>query len=98
MSAGKVLFCFSTGMAVGAFLGVLFAPEKGKGMEAGLKALKIKDDYIDEMKQKYDKVIDGISEKLDKVVTTVNEIADQTQAKLESAKLETRKSKELNLE
>ncbi|MDP4271350.1 MAG: YtxH domain-containing protein [Bacteroidota bacterium] len=94
MSTAKVIFYFSAGLVTGASLGVLFAPEKGKGMEAGSRILKMKDDYIDEWKQKFDDFIDGVSGKLEKVRETVNELANQAQSKLEGVKLETRKEHE----
>ena len=61
MSSGKVILGAIAGLATGAILGILFAPEKGK--DTRKKIAKKSKDSIDEIKSKYEDVIGGISSK-----------------------------------
>lgn len=61
MSAGKIVAAVLTGVAVGAALGILFAPEKGS--ETRRKIAKKGKDYADELGEKANEFMDGITEK-----------------------------------
>ena len=71
MSTGKVFLGVLTGMAAGAVLGVLFAPEKGKVTRKKIyrKGEDVKDkfdDFIDEISDRFDDVKDNVSELAEK--------------------------------
>lgn len=55
MSTKKVVFGVLAGIAVGALLGVLFAPDKGS--ETRKKVAKKGSDTIDDLKNKFDELI-----------------------------------------
>lgn len=63
MNTGKVVVVVLAGVAVGALIGVLFAPEKGS--ETRRKISDKGKDYSDAVKDKFNEFIDSISEKLE---------------------------------
>jgi gas vesicle protein len=65
MSSGKVLLGLLAGVAAGALLGVLFAPDKGTVTRK--KITKKGDEYADALKEKFNEYMDTISEKIDDV-------------------------------
>jgi gas vesicle protein len=65
MSSGKVVLGAIAGLATGAILGILFAPEKGK--DTRKKIAKKSKDSMDEMKAKYEGVIDTLSNKYESI-------------------------------
>lgn len=75
MSAGKFFVGVLSGLAAGAMLGVLFAPEKGKVTR---KKIYRKGEDV---KDKFDEFIDEISERFDDVKDNVSDIAEKGKAK-----------------
>lgn len=75
MDTGKVVLGALAGLAAGAVLGILFAPQKGK--DTRKKIASKSENYLDEMKDKYNGVIDSLTSKL-----------DMANSKLETAKKE----------
>ena len=65
MSSGKVLLGVLAGVAAGALLGVLFAPDKGTVTRK--KIYKKGDEYADALKEKFNEFMDTISEKIEDV-------------------------------
>ena len=65
MSSGKVLLGLLAGVATGALLGVLFAPDKGSVIRK--KISKKSDDYADALKEKFNEFMDNIYEKMEDV-------------------------------
>lgn len=61
MGSGKVLLGVLAGVAVGATLGILFAPDKGSATRK--KISKKGDEYTEELKEKFNEFLDSISEK-----------------------------------
>jgi gas vesicle protein len=63
MNTGKVLLGVLAGVATGALLGILFAPEKGT--KTRRKIMESGDDYVDELKSKFDDLVNSISHKFE---------------------------------
>jgi len=65
MSSGKVVLALLAGVAAGAVLGLLFAPEKGS--ETRKKLSGEGNDLKESMKEKFNEFLDDISEKYENV-------------------------------
>jgi gas vesicle protein len=63
MNSGKVLLGLLAGVAAGALLGVLFAPDKGSVTRK--KISNKADDYADALKEKFNEYMDTVSEKVE---------------------------------
>ena len=61
MSTGKVITGLVAGMAAGAILGILFAPDKGSNTRK--KIVSKGEDYADDVKEKFNDAIDAITDK-----------------------------------
>jgi len=61
MKSGKVFLGLLAGLATGAVLGILFAPDKGANTRK--KILDKGEGYADDVKEKFDDFLDTISEK-----------------------------------
>ena len=61
MSTGKVLLGVLAGVAVGAALGIIFAPDKGSATRK--KISKKSDQFADELVGKFNEFIEGLNEK-----------------------------------
>jgi len=83
MSAGKVLLGVLAGVAAGALLGVLFAPDKGWNTRK--RIAKKADDYMDGIREKFEELIDTVSEKMEDVKDQVSEFAEQEMPKTAKA-------------
>lgn len=63
MGSGKVLLGVLAGVAVGATLGILFAPDKGSVTR---KKISLKsDDYAEDLETKFNEFIEGITKKFE---------------------------------
>ncbi len=74
MSTGKVALGVVAGVATGAILGILFAPDKGS-----VTRKKIADkgkDSLDGLKTRYNSVIDNLSAKLEQVKQNGHDAVD----------------------
>jgi gas vesicle protein len=65
MSKGNVVIGALAGIAVGALLGVLFAPDKGT--ETRRKISSKSKETAEELKDKFNEFVDTISEKVEKM-------------------------------
>ncbi len=65
MKADKVILGVVGGVAVGALLGILFAPEKGD--KTRRKIMDKSNDYADELKEKLDTLLGTITNKYEKI-------------------------------
>lgn len=84
MNTGKIVLGVLGGIAVGALLGILFAPEKGSDMRK--KITKKGEDYVDGIKDKFDEALDSLSEKMDQVKEEVSDFIEQPLHKAEDLK------------
>ncbi len=80
MSTGKVLLGILAGLAAGAFLGVIFAPDKGTVTRK--KIIDKSEDYAEDLKEKFDEFIDSIN----KNVEEVKNEAEKVKSKAETVK------------
>ena len=80
MSSGKVILSLLAGVAAGALLGILFAPEKGSVTRK--KMSKKAEEFGDGLKEKFNEFVDDISEKFGEVR---EDISDFTEPKKSSA-------------
>jgi gas vesicle protein len=65
MNAGKVILGVVAGAAVGATLGMLFAPDKGSRTRKRISHKK--DQYMDDIDEKFNDFIGIITEKFDRM-------------------------------
>lgn len=63
MSSGKVLLGVLAGVAAGALLGILFAPEKGSTTRK--KIVSKGEEYVDDLKEKFGEFVDKVSSKFE---------------------------------
>lgn len=61
MNSGKVILGALAGIAAGALIGILFAPDKGS--ESRNKIVKKGEDYLDSVKGRFNSLLDTISGK-----------------------------------
>ncbi len=63
MNAGKVFLGVLVGVAVGATLGILFAPDKG--IRTRNRISRKKDEYVDDLEEKFNDFVGTVTEKID---------------------------------
>lgn len=78
MSSGKVLLGVLAGVAAGALLGILFAPDKGEVTRT--KIVDKGEEYVDGLKKKISEMVDQVADKFES-----NGKAKKTEAKTEAA-------------
>lgn len=78
MNSGKIFLGVLAGMAAGALLGILFAPDKGT--ETRRKIVEKGEDYVDDVKQKFNGLVDELSKKMDGVHAKAKKMAEETPA------------------
>jgi gas vesicle protein len=63
MSSGKVLLGVLAGVAAGAMLGILFAPEKGSTTRR--KIVSKGEEYVEDLKEKFGEFVDKVAGKFE---------------------------------
>jgi gas vesicle protein len=83
MSTGKVFLGLLAGVAAGALIGVLFAPEKG--CETRKKIAKKGKDYADDLTRKMNDFIEDMSQKFETVVRKAKDSAENETGNVNSS-------------
>jgi gas vesicle protein len=65
MNSGKIVLGLLAGVAIGAPLGILLAPDKGSATRK--KISKKRDEVTEELEKKFDEFVDSITEKFENV-------------------------------
>ena len=86
MDSGKVLLGLLAGLAAGATLGILFAPEKGKTTRR--RMINQGNDYVEELEDKFNEYMEGVTEKFNKTRADATKMAAQWKQKVEKAEHE----------
>jgi len=84
MSKGKVLLGVLAGVAIGAALGVLFAPDKGWNTRK--RIAKKGEDLTNDLRDKFEEFLDTITVKVDEVKEEVADFSEKSKAKTNDAK------------
>jgi gas vesicle protein len=84
MSTGKVILGTTAGLAVGAILGILFAPEKGSVTRKQI--LDKGNDYADDLKSKLNEFSDSITDKFQSAKEFAQGLTEDAKAEFDEAK------------
>jgi gas vesicle protein len=86
MSAGKILLGVLAGLAAGATLGILFAPDKGTTTRRKIKQKS--DEYADQLVEKFNEFVESMTEKFESMKEEVVHSAEGAKEKVEEAAAE----------
>jgi gas vesicle protein len=86
MSKGKVLLGVLAGVAIGAALGVLFAPDKGWNTRK--RITKKGEDLTNDLRDKFEEFLDSISGKVDEVKDEVKDFTTKSKSGTGNSKKE----------
>jgi len=86
MNSGKLILGVLGGVAAGALLGVLFAPEKGS--KTRKKIMNKANDGADALKDKLDSLLESVNQKYDKIWQAKEELISEGEARLNAVKKE----------
>ena len=86
MNTGKVILGIVAGVAVGAAIGILFAPKKGVDTRNTIS--KKTNNYKDDLKSKISEFVDGLTGKISNVKNEALELTDKAMTKYQRSKEE----------
>jgi gas vesicle protein len=84
METGKVFLGVLAGVAAGALLGVLFAPDKGS--ETRKRIVKKGSDTLDDINEKYNDILKAFNEKLELAKEEASDLFERGKHKVEDLK------------
>lgn len=84
MNTGKVILSIAVGVAAGAVIGVLLAPDKGS--ETRRKISDKGNEYADELKSKFSDFVESILDKCDTLKSSAEDLAHKGMKKAEEMK------------
>jgi gas vesicle protein len=79
MSKGKVLLGVLAGVAVGAVIGVLFAPDKGWNTRK--RIIKKGEDLTEDLRDKFEEFLDSLSVKADDVKEDISDFSEKSKSR-----------------
>ncbi len=86
MSSGKLFLGILAGIATGATLGILFAPEKGSATRK--KIMDKGEDFVEECKTKMEDLVTQLTDTFEKVKEEADELVAKTKEKCDEIKKE----------
>lgn len=86
MSTGKLLLGIIAGVAAGATLGILLAPDKGS--DTRKKILQKKDDYVGDLETKFNDFVGTVTNKFDAIKRETVRMATNGKAKMDEVAVE----------
>lgn len=89
MNSSKLLLGVLGGVAVGALMGILFAPEKGT--KTRKKIMNKANDSVDTLKGKFDSVLESMNQKYENIWQKEGELISEGEARLNAVKKELKK-------
>ena len=81
MNSKKVLLGVVAGVAAGALLGILFAPDHGKKIRK--KIAEMGEEFADGLKGKFGHFVDGLIDKIEETQDDVSHLARKGEEKME---------------
>jgi gas vesicle protein len=75
MNTSRILLGFAAGTAIGAALGILFAPDKGA--ETRRRISEKGSDVADSIKDRFNNVVDGVKEKVSGLKSEAEDVAEK---------------------
>lgn len=84
MNTGKVVLSVLVGIAAGAALGALFAPDKGTNTRK--KISKAGDNYIEEMEEKFNDLLEKFNDKYETAKERADDLTDKAKLKVHDVK------------
>ena len=90
MKTGKVALGLLAGLAAGAVLGILFAPDKGTNTRK--KIMSKGEEYADDVKEKFNEAVDAITDKYKSIRHGAESIVADGKMKYDEAKSEVKKT------
>jgi len=86
MKSGKVLLGVLAGLAAGAVIGILFAPDKGSVTRK--KVMEKSDEYAEELKEKFNDFVENISQKVEEAIRTHKEESNKAESEMHEMNIE----------
>lgn len=83
MGSGKVVLGVLAGVAVGATLGILFAPDKGSNTRK--KISRKADDYTEELEEQFNHLVKNLTRKFEDMKEEAASMAENGKVKVEDA-------------
>lgn len=84
MSSGKVLLGVLAGVAAGATLGILFAPDKGTNTRK--KIVERGEDYVDNLKDVFSNALDRFNDEIDSIKGELDDAAETGKSQAQNLK------------
>ena len=81
MDTGKIFLGLLAGVAIGATLGILFAPDKGSSTRK--KITKKREEFVQGLEEKFNNAIDSITEQYETLKDDVSGMAEKADNKAE---------------